>query len=578
MSRNREQFGIVPRNQIPRAKFPIFQKHSFTCNLGDIIPFFAYSDVLPGDTWSLHTNCVVRLQTPKYPTMDVIVADIYWFSQLWRNLWRHTNEFFGENTAGAWKQTTEYTIPKVEAPTGGWTAKDAADYMGIPPGIDKIKDTDGVTDIPLEVNALNFRMYANTCNEWMRNQNVIAPYIDYDTDLGDATISGNLGLNPTNRERALRGRGLLKASKLADLAVSCLPEPQKGDAITIPLGTTAPVEVYGNGKALGLADLDNMTGVIELFNTGSNITGANTPQSSYYASKTESDDLGSTFAVGVAGAQNTYMGVHTDPAKSGLIGTANLTNAVAATINVQRLAWALQRILEKDARGGTRYTEIISYQYGVHAEDETLQIPRYLGGERFPISITQVAQSSETSTTPLGETGAFSWTTNSQKGWTQSFTKHMCIMGLLVLRQATRTYQQGVEPQWWRTRRFDVYIPSLANLGEMAMPTKWIYLQGGNVPFGFYAPWEDYRFLWNRVSAEMRSSYAQSQDAWHYADEYNSAPVLSEEFVTETPDYVDRTLVVPSTTADQFKVDMCTYGTRTAPIPLFGVPGLVDHM
>jgi hypothetical protein len=242
------------------------------------------------------------------------------------------------------------------------------------------------------------------------------------------------------------------------------------------------------------------------------------------------------------------------------------------------LAWALQRILEKDARGGTRYTEIISYQYGVHAEDETLQIPRYLGGERFPISISQVAQSSETNTTPLGETGAYSWTTNSQGGFTQSFTKHMCLMGLLVIRQATRTYQQGVEPQWWRKRRFDVYLPSLANIGEQAMPVKWIYLAGGNQEFGFYAPWEDYRFLWNRVSAEMRSSYPQSQDAWHYADEYSDAPVLSEEFVTETPDYVDRTLVVPSTTADQFKVDMVTYGTRTAPIPLFGVPGLVDHM
>lgn len=558
MSRNKQQFGIVPQNSIPRAKFPMMQKHTFTCNLGDIIPFFAYSDVIPGDTWHLETSCVVRLQTPKYPTMDVLVADVYWFSQLWRNLWRHTNEFFGENTAGAWKQTTEYTIPKVKAPTGGWTAKDAADYMGIVPGIDKIKDTDGVTDIDLEVNALNFRMYANVCNEWMRNQNVIAPYIDYDTDLGDATISGDLSQNPTNREKALRGRGLLKASKLADLAVSCLPEPQKGDAVTIPIGTTAPIEFIP-----GTAD---------------------NPISSYIYTATGRNYTPQTNAGMYAGTwpNETTANVATTNGRMAIDNSAslqvNLANSVAATINAQRLAWALQRVLEKDARGGTRYTEIISYQYGVHADDETLQIPRYLGGERFPISISQVEQSSETSTTPLGETGAFSWTTNTQKGWTQSFTKHMCIMGLLVIRQATRTYQQGIEPQWWRTRRFDVYLPSLANLGEMAMPTKWIYLQGGNVPFGFYAPWEDYRFLWNRVSAEMRSSYAQSQDAWHYADEYDSAPVLSEEFVQETPDYVDRTLVVPSTTADQFKVDMVTYGSRTAPIPMYGVPGLVDHM
>ena len=560
MSRNKEQFGVIPRNTIPRAKFPVMQKHTFTCNLGDIIPFFAYSDVIPGDTWELKTNCVVRLNTPKYPTMDVLVADIYWFSQLWRNLWRHTNEFFGENTAGAWKQTTEYTIPQITAPTGGWSPKDAADYMGIPPGIDKIKDSDGTTDIELSVNALNFRMYANVCNEWMRNQNVIAPYIDYDTDLGDATISGNLPTSPTNRDKALRGRGLLKASKLTDLAVSCLPEPQKGDAINLPLGTSAPVlpsttaNNVNNWPALAWGRISD----------GANVSGD-----------------GGTLVVDSTSATRLNGEIQGQSDLGYVIPTnlyADLTAATAATINAQRLAWALQRILEKDARGGTRYTEIISYQYGVHADDETLQIPRYLGGERFPISISQVAQSSESSTTPLGETGAYSWTTNAQGGFTQSFTKHMCLMGLLVIRQATRTYQQGVEPQWWRKRRFDVYVPSLANIGEQAMPVKWIYLAGGNQEFGFYAPWEDYRFLWNRVSAEMRSSYPQSQDAWHYADEYSDAPVLSEEFVTETPDYVDRTLVVPSTTADQFKVDMVTYGTRTAPIPLFGVPGLVDHM
>lgn len=567
MSRNHEQFGVVPKNTIPRAKFPMMQKHTFTCNLGDIIPFFVYMDVIPGDTWHLETSCVIRLNTPKYPTMDVLVADVYWFSQLWRNLWRHTNEFFGENTAGAWKQTTEYTIPQITAPTGGWVTKDAADYMGVPPGIDTIKDKDGLTDIPLSISALPFRLYANICNEWMRNQNLIAPYIDYDNDLGDSTISGNLGLTPTNREMALRGRGLLKASKLADLAVSCLPEPQKGNAVTLPLGTTAPV--IGNGYTLGITNGTDTYG-LSIYNSEGITTGTNLSGAGQAIAASGAGSAGGSIATG------SILGVSTDSTKSGLV--ADLRNAIAATINTERLAWALQRILEKDARGGTRYTEIISYQYGVHADDETLQIPRYLGGERFPISISQVEQSSETSTTPLGETGAFSWTTNTQKGWTQSFTKHMGIMGLLVIRQATRTYQQGLEPQWWRTRRFDVYVPSLANIGEQAMPVKWIYLQGGNQEFGFYAPWEDYRFLWNRVSAEMRSSYAQSQDAWHYADEYSSTPILSEDFIKETPDYVDRTLVVPSTTADQFKVDITTYGTRTAPIPLFGVPGLVDHM
>lgn len=560
MSINREQFGVVPKNEIPRAKFPLFQKHTLTCNMGDIIPFFVYSDVIPGDTWHLETDVVARLQTPKFPTMDVLVADVYYFSQLWRNLWRHTNEFFGENTAGAWKQTTEYTIPKVKAPTGGWKAKEIADYMGIPPNVDKIKDKDG-NNVDLKINALNFRMYANVCNEWLRNQNVTAPYIDYDDDLGDALLDGNLPANPTARDNALRGRGLLKASKLTDLYVSALPEPQKGDAVTLPLGDIAPViatsEYHTSDKPLILGQ----TGTVTPYNSGSG-----NPITTYGESGV--GPIRSSGSWGDPGQRLAPLNLYTD-----------LSNAVAATINSQRLAFALQRILEKDARGGTRYTEIISYQYGVHAEDETLQIPRYLGGERFPITMNQVEQMSETDSngTPLGEVGAYSWTTNHQDGWTSSFTKHSVLMGVLVIRQATRTYQQGIAPQWWRTRRFDVYIPSLAHIGEQAIPVKWIYAQGGDQPFGFMAPWEDMRFLENRVSGEMRSSYPQSQDAWHYADEYEDAPILSEEFTNETTAYVDRTLTVPSTTADQFKVDIVVRGSRTAPIPMYGVPGLIDH-
>lgn len=559
MSRNTEQFGVVPRNSIPRAKFPMFQKHTTTGNMGDIIPFFVYSDVLPGDTWHLETKIVARLQTPKFPTMDVLVADVYWFSQLWRNLWRHTNEFFGENTAGAWKQTTEYTIPKVTAPNGGWDFKTIADYMGITPKVEQVATGTNNAMERLSINALNFRMYANVCNEWLRNQNVIAPYIDYDEDLGDATISANT-TDTSNRAQALRGLRLLKASKLTDLFVSALPEPQKGEAVTLPLGTTAPVYANTDGSNAGR---------LRLTSNGTIVTPNSVQTVQTYSG------LGT--GLGQISNGGGLQGITTYYDPNGSL-YADLSTAVAATINTQRLAWAIQRILEKDARGGTRYTEIISYQYGVHAEDETLQIPRYLGGERFPIAMEQITQTSETEgANPLGATGAMSWTTNIQKGWTQSFTKHMVILGVLVIRQLTRTYQQGIAPQWWRTRRFDVYVPSLAHIGEQPIPTKWLYAQGGNKTFGFMAPWEDYRFIENRVSAEMRSSYPQSQDAWHYADEYEDEPILSEEFVTETPDYVDRTLTVPSTTQDQFKLDIVVQGSRTAPLPMYGVPGLVDH-
>ncbi len=555
MSRNQTQFGVVPRNTIPRAKLPFMQKHTTTGNLGDIIPFFVYADVLPGDTWHVETSAVIRMTTPKFPTMDVLVADIYWFSQLWRNLWPHTNNFFGENTAGAWKQTTEYTIPQVTAPTGGWAAKTIADYMGIATKVEKIKNSAG-EDETLSVNALPFRMYANVCNEWLRNQNVIAPYIDYDEDLGDATISANTN-DTSNRAQALRGLKLLKASKLADLFVSALPEPQKGNAVELPLGTTAPVYTSANLNE----NLSTNPMIVYNAATGNKYTSNNT--------------IGFNSNSEVITTGTAPVGTNTMPVIGNLY--TDLSQAIAATINTQRLAWAIQRILEKDARGGTRYTEIISYQYGVHADDETLQIPRYLGGERFPIAMAQVTNQAGTSSENLGETGAFSWTTNTQKGWTQSFTKHMVIMGVLVIRQATRTYQQGIEPQWFRKRRFDVYVPSLAHIGEQPIPTKWLYAPGGDTEFGFMPPWEDYRWMPNRVSAEMRSNYEQSQDVWHYADEYEDAPVLSEEFVKETPDYVDRTLTVPSTTADQFKIDIVTRGTRTTPMPMFGVPGLVDH-
>ena len=535
-SRNAEShFALLPKNQMERSKFKIEHTHKTTFNAAQLIPFFIEQDVLPGDTFSIDTSFLIRMTTPMKPTMDNCYADIYYFAVPNRLVWQHWKEFMGENRNGAWTQLTQYTVPQLTTPTGGASTGTIMDYMGIPIGIAN-----------LSFSALPFRAYTLIYNEWFRDQNLQAPLTEYidDTNRTASNTTPELGGLPVN------------VFKYHDYFTSALPEPQKGSAITMPLGTNAPIKFNSSDLTI--------------------------PSTSTYTKNTSLNDEPATIARTSAG-NLTILGGDFSTTLATQTATniyADLTNATAATINALRLSFATQRILEKDARGGTRYTEVIKNHFNVTSPDARQQRPEYLGGERVPININQVLQTSSTdSTSPQGNTGAWSMTGNVNKSFTKSFTEHSIIIGLICVRQ-DHTYQQGLERGWSRKHRLDYYWPSLAHLGEQPIYNKELYAQGTSADdevFGYQERWAEYRYKPNRISGELRSTYATPLDVWHYGDKYNSLPVLSSAFLQETPDYIDRTIEVAHTLQNQFIADFFVDITAVRPMPIYSVPGLIDH-
>lgn len=572
MNRNNEaHFNEAPTVNIQRSAFPFSFNHKTTFNLGQIIPFYVDMDVLPADTWKINCSYVIRLSTPIKPFMDNLYVDTYFFAIPWRLVWNHTKEFFGENTYGAWSATTEYVIPQLTTPTGGASKGTLMDFMGIPTGIAGLK-----------FSSLAIRSYVLVYNQHFRDQNLIAPLTDYndDTDRTASNTTTELGGAPC------------KAARFHDYFSSMLPEAQKGGngligPITIPLGTSAPVQVMGDGKGLLMTDGDRYR-----YHLSSN----NVDYTTYGATDTS---LTNTKAVGTNLTQNMFasggsgggnvLGVVTDPNASGLIGIANLSQAIGATVNAQRLAFATQRILEQFARSGTRYTEIIKSFYHTNSPDARQQRAEYLGGGRQPLNVMQTIQTSSTdNTTPQGNLAAYSHTVNSDRIVTKSFTEHTIILGLMVIRQ-DHTYNQGLAKQWSRRRLLDVFNPKLNNLGEQPVLNKQWYAQGPSAinastgiaydeeVAGYQEAWAEYRMKINRVSGAFRTTYAQTLDVWHLADNYSSMPVLSQNWLEEIPDYLDRTLAVPSTTEDQFLADILVTGTAVRPMSMYSIPGLLDH-
>lgn len=530
MSRNEElHFMKAPQVGIERSTFKMCQNIRTTFNMGDLIPFYVDLDVMPGDTFKFDMSVVIRQSTPIYPTMDNSFLDTYFFAIPWRLVFNKTKEFFGENKSGAWTQTTEYLIPQLTTPTGGAAKGTIMDYMGIPLN---------VAGIPFS--ALGVRAYVLTYNEWFRDQNLIAPATEY-ADEVDRTAS--------NTNTTLGGKPF-KAAKFHDYFTSCLPDAQKGNAVTLPIGTTAPVsgvpqitiQSTGNSSPMAAGAL----------NAGSNPV---------------------LYMDGQTGAAYTKV--------TNFFGlTADLSQAVAATINAQRMAFATQRILEKDARGGTRYTEVIKNHFHVNSPDARQQRPEYLGGKRIPITMNQVPQTSSTdNTSPQGNLAAYSHTVDSDRMFTKSFTEHTIILGLCVARQ-NHSYDQGLNRMWSRRRRLDIYWPSLAHLGEQAVLNKEIFAQGNttdNETFGFQERWAEYKYKPNLNTGAFRTTYAQSLDSWHYGDSYATLPGLNQAWIEETKDYLDRTLAVTSSVEDQYLADILVDIQATRPMPLYSIPGLVDH-
>lgn len=537
MNRNSEQhYAQVPHAEIRRAKFQRDFNLLTTMNEGDLVPIYL-DEVLPADTFKINLNALVRMATPLYPVMDNAYMDFYFFFVPARLLWKHFQNLMGQNDSTFWAETTEYTTPVTTAPEGGWNVGTLADYFGIPTGVSDLK-----------VNSMPFRAYCKIWNEWFRDENLQQPVTQ---SVDDTTTNGsNTGTALTDAEAG----GLpLKVCKYKDYFTSCMPSPQKAaEPVTIPMLGNAPIKIYNDSEAKNVLQFATGTGDLSGF--------AMTKEG---LSSVEQKAVRTTYSANATSGTG-YMG-------------ADLSTVTGATINELRQAIAVQHIFERDARTGTRYKEILKGAWGVTSPDARLDRSEYIGGHRMPINVNQVIQTSSTdSTSPQGNTGAYSMTTLSRNMCTYSATEHGYVLGLAAIR-VDHSYQQGLSRLWTRSTRFSYYDPMLANLGEQAVLNQEIYAQGkpqDEEVFGYQEAWADYRYRTNMVTSEMRSTYAQTLDAWHYADKYGALPTLSSSWIKEGTENIDRTLAVQSSNSHQFICNFYYEQAWTRPMPIYSVPGI----
>lgn len=556
------RFGINPGiSGQYRSKIDISHSVKTTFDVGQLVPFDVL-EVMPGDSFNLENNMLARLQTLITPLMDDLYIDVYFFFVPNRLIWDHWKEFMGENSKTSWYPTTTYTIPTIDIPGNADLDGSVLDYMGIP-----TNTVNNNSSIALSINALPIRAYGLIWNEWFRDENLQDPLL---VPTSDATVT-------YDKENPMNGGSLLKVNKYHDYFTSALPTPQKGPDVIIPMQASENFPVFSKAETIDFSlNEQPITFSVKQDGSPNGIPGEANLRTFVHYNGSGVAELGWSNDDASPSSPNGYL----YPTNL----WSNVEGLPVATINQLRLAFATQQLYELDARGGTRYIEIIKSHFGVVSPDARQQRPELLSYNHIPISINQVVQqSSTTENTALGDVAGLSVTADSDKAFVKSFTEHGYLIGVCAARY-NHSYQQGLHRMWSRQTRFDFYWPVFANLGEQPILNKEIFVNYSlNVAdedneneqvFGYQEAWSGYRYIPSRISGEMRSDNPQTLDSWVLTDYYSKLPKLSGEWMQEDSTTVNRVIATSDKIANQFFVDFYLKIEATRPMPVYSIPGL----